>query len=134
MEEERSYRVCGPLYLVRRCIPVEPLGGLIHCYFPIHPSSPTLVPCLIPSSHVSPPREEVSEVLSVLESECLLLYFTKKQPFIIPPCANMVGPRVPRPVTLFYTFLLGCSSLHPDIVPMSLFYIFVPLSISEVIV
>ena len=65
---------------LRRCISVEPLwvgwggggggggvggGGLLPCYFPIRPSSPTLILCSIQSFHLSSPREEVSEVLPV---------------------------------------------------------------------
>ena len=56
---------------------------------------------------------------------------------LVPGCVDTVGPRVPRPSTLLYTFLIGLfvpSALRPfvpttssrrPIVPSSLFYIFV---------
>ena len=105
-----------PLYSCQ-CIPImdfEPLGPNTSFIFPICPSSLALVPfCLIPSSIFH-----------------LVTSFT--------PCVNTVGPRVPRPITLFDTFLKGCSSLclddfvplsHHPVVPIN-FYICVLLSIS----
>ena len=104
---EQLYHACHSLYLLqqcqigeRRCPSISTPafthqttgggGGLIPCYFPIRPSSPTFVPCLVPSSHFSSQREEGSEVLSVWESMWLLLYFTKKRPFI-GPTRHLIG-------------------------------------------
>ena len=86
---ERSYRVCGPSYPVRPCIPVEPLGGPNTLLLPIRPSSPTFVPCFVPSSHVSSPKEEVREVLSVgLRVRVTFTLFYKKTAFYRPNKAS----------------------------------------------
>ena len=80
MAAKRSYRACCSSYLVHQCqigerccpsisTPVythqTTVGGLILCYFPIRPSPPTFIPCLVLSSHLSSPREEGSKVLPV---------------------------------------------------------------------
>ena len=63
-------------------------GGLIPCYFLICPSSPTFILCLVPSSHLSSPREEGSEVFSGLRVGVNLALFHQKTAFYRPNKAS----------------------------------------------